>query len=75
MQCLEVSGAVRLLYASLGVKGLNSVSREVFLRKIKSNSVTKSHIMRRRKFFLRKIKSKSHIMRRRKFFQRKIKTK
>jgi len=23
MQCLEVSGAVRLIYTSLGVKGLN----------------------------------------------------
>jgi len=26
MQCLEVSGAVRLIYRSLGVKGLSQVS-------------------------------------------------
>jgi hypothetical protein len=28
MQRLEVSGAVRPLYESLGVKGLNSISKE-----------------------------------------------
>ena len=29
MQCLEVSGAVRLIYRSLGVKGLNLVLSKI----------------------------------------------
>ena len=33
MQCLEVSGAVRLIYRSLGVKGLTLARKSMYIRR------------------------------------------